>query len=360
MTTLQSIFSPAELQDALYNNRVRMQSHPTITDLRILNYTEKTAYARDWDRVTLACRGLIFREDTGEVLARPFRKFFNYGEAADPWEHNAWGGLTVQDKLDGSLGIGYMHWGQLHIATRGSFSSDQAIEANKILSEKYPAWQPPVGFTPLFEIIYPANRIVVDYGAERDLYLLGYVKIEDGQTYHLAQWDTWPGPKAERFSYPTMNAVLAAPDRKGREGFVIYFFGSDTHVKVKQEDYVQMHKVVTHLSEKRIWEWLSQGRSFQALIATLPDELFDWVSDVAEDILSLVRHFEAAVMLDYDGLTATLSDANPSWSRKEFAERARHYPHSKALFYMLDGKYITELAWRYAQPTSERPVTWRR
>ena len=41
-------------------------------------YTNETIYAQDWDEVTLNARGIAFNELTGEVVARPFKKFFNY------------------------------------------------------------------------------------------------------------------------------------------------------------------------------------------------------------------------------------------------------------------------------------------
>lgn len=40
------------------------------------------------------------------------------------------------------------------------------------LTDRYSAWTPPTGHTVLFEIIYPENRIVVDYGEMEDLVLL--------------------------------------------------------------------------------------------------------------------------------------------------------------------------------------------
>lgn len=58
---------------------LRCQTHPTLP-LTIWNYTEKVQYEKLWDEVTLACRGLVTMDETGEVVARPFKKFFNMEE----------------------------------------------------------------------------------------------------------------------------------------------------------------------------------------------------------------------------------------------------------------------------------------
>jgi len=53
--------------------------------LAILNYTQRCQFERGaWNDTTRLCRGLIYRIDTEEVVARPFPKFFNYGQQEAP------------------------------------------------------------------------------------------------------------------------------------------------------------------------------------------------------------------------------------------------------------------------------------
>jgi RNA ligase len=68
------------LGEMLDGGYVSRRFHPEFPELAILNYTEKTAYEGKWNEVTLKSRGLIYNTDTFEVLARPFKKFFNYGQ----------------------------------------------------------------------------------------------------------------------------------------------------------------------------------------------------------------------------------------------------------------------------------------
>src|SRR4051812_16154524 len=98
--------------------------------------------------LTLACRsrGLIVDRDDN-IIARPFGKFFNHGERLAAEELKslyARAGkdgegkqrlppVHVYDKVDGSLGILYWTSSGPMIATRGSFQSEQAGEANKML-----------------------------------------------------------------------------------------------------------------------------------------------------------------------------------------------------------------------------------
>ena len=79
--------------------------------LVLYNYTDKCTYERAWTSITMACRGLVFDRHTGECVARPFAKFFNLDEhettrlAALP----IGAGFTAFEKLDGSLGIMFLH-----------------------------------------------------------------------------------------------------------------------------------------------------------------------------------------------------------------------------------------------------------
>ena len=54
------------------------QTHPTL-DLTIWNYSPKVQYERLWDDITIQSRGLV-TNSKGEIVARPFKKFFNYEE----------------------------------------------------------------------------------------------------------------------------------------------------------------------------------------------------------------------------------------------------------------------------------------
>ena len=82
------------------------QTHPTL-DLTIWNYSPKVQYEGLWDDITMQCRGLVTNSN-GDVIARPFKKFFNYEEHKPEELPNEY--FEVYEKMDGSLGIVFRKW----------------------------------------------------------------------------------------------------------------------------------------------------------------------------------------------------------------------------------------------------------
>jgi RNA ligase len=80
-------------------------------------------------------RGTVLDRE-GNIVARSFPKFFNYEEVADQVPVKA-DYVYVQEKMDGSLGILFYYQDEWHLATKGSFTSEQAKKGMEILKEKY-------------------------------------------------------------------------------------------------------------------------------------------------------------------------------------------------------------------------------
>lgn len=136
------IFNKYYNQGLLYK-----QVHPTLP-LTIWNYTEEVQYGNKWDEMTLSARGLV-TDEFGTIVARPFKKFFNMEEG----KHTPTSDFEVFEKVDGSLGIVFNYKDEWLIATRGSFTSDQAIKGKEML-DRYPTEKLDKNKTYLFEIIY--------------------------------------------------------------------------------------------------------------------------------------------------------------------------------------------------------------
>ncbi|MET8152964.1 RNA ligase [Actinoplanes sp. NPDC049668] len=349
MALLADVLDPVELATAVENGHVRVQRHPTRPYV-IYNYTEACQYAGAWTPVTLTCRGLIVHGDT--VLARPFEKFFNHDQSHAP-RFLADTAVTVTDKADGSLGIIYRDGADLAIATRGSFASDQARHATEVLRSRYPGFTPPDGLTVLVEIVYPENRIVLDYAGMDDLILLGAVEIATGRTFGPAAVPNWPGPVVDSFAYATLAEALAAPPREGREGLVVHFAGTDQRVKIKYAEYVRLHRLVTGLSARTVWEVLVSGGDLDALTEPLPDELHAWVAGVATALTDQVEALAAAVEAEFAAIVADLA---PGWQRREFAARAVRSEHRGALFLRLDDKDYRPGLWQLVRPAADTPT----
>lgn len=129
---------------------INEQKHPTL-DLIIWNYSQRCQFAKEWNAYTEMCRGLI-TDSEGNIVARPFRKFFNWGErdVNIPEEMP-----EVTEKVDGSMGILYFDGERPYIATRGSFKSEQALHATELIQKSGLTKKDFIdGKTYIFEIIY--------------------------------------------------------------------------------------------------------------------------------------------------------------------------------------------------------------
>lgn len=279
MLLLSTLFGPNKLSKYIQDGIISEMTHPVYWQLAILNYTHKAQHENIWDDVTEVCRGLIYDKRNGSVVARPFRKFFNLNtsfrpetmEEALPCETP-----ETLEKLDGSLGILYQWDGMPYIATRGSFASEQAKWAtawfqDKIMAAPYSSFNSigPEGYTPIFEIIYKENRIVVSYDFE-GLVLLGFVNVLDGS--ELPYEDVVDYARLNNFrcakKYPFDLSIAKTTNDPNIEGFVLQYrkdkegkeLNPPLRIKVKTEDYCRLHKVITGLNTKGIWEHLREGK----------------------------------------------------------------------------------------------------
>jgi len=281
---------------------IKETTHPKYK-WRIYNYTPVAVHEGIWNEATRAARGLILDwNDT--VLARPFPKFFNLGEEQDielPDED-----FIVYDKMDGSLGIIFHAEGHWNVATRGSFSSVQAEVGALILDNYYPHTNMDTSLTYLVEIIYPKNRIVIDYGTKEDIVFLGAINTKTGQEY-LPGMITTSFPQVDTMSITgktfSLNNIPDLPqffnyrDGTKHEGFVVRF-SSGYRIKVKIPDYKRIHRIVTNASNKTIWELMSTGQEIDILLEDVLPEDFKLWAIVIQD--KLQNQFEDLHLLAHD------------------------------------------------------------
>lgn len=348
---INDLFDAAQLVASIEAGLVRARQHPT-QPLTIYNYAEMAVYTRSWNAVTSQCRGLIV-DNEGYVIARPWPKFFNYGEHPEG-SLSLTDRVEVTDKADGSLGIlvDDGRYGGPFLATRGSFASDQALHGTQVYRDRYAGrWTPDPAKTYLFEIVYPNNRIVLDYAGLDDLILLGMVDKLTGQTFGPESDPTWPGPRVQTFPHATLTDALAAEPRPNAEGIVVRFVDIDLLVKIKQQDYVELHRIVTGLNARVVWEKCAESEGLPALLEALPDEFQQWAIDLAaglneqaEEIERQAREEHGFILRDLDG---------KEWGRKEYAEHAVRSPHRALLFLLLDGRPLREHVWKTIKPSGD-------
>lgn len=333
-------------QSMLIQKYIRV-NHSDVYDLRIIHYTESAQFDKVWNEVTRQCRGIIV-DSEWNIIARPFDKFMNYGEnQADKFLMDY--RVQVTDKMDGSLGIIYYAPGHgWRVATKGSLHSEQAEWATK----KLWSMQKPASFhkewTYLVEIIYPSNRIVLNYGDTEGLFLIGARDIKSGHVRLPDDLPFWTGPKTKTFPYETLREALEAPPRHNAEGYVVYFPDLDYRMKIKQSDYVSLHKVVTGLTPRRIWESMKEGKTLEELCEIVPDEWHVWLRQTYYDIKTNFTAIKQFTWIEYRELENRVGTAD----RKKFAAEALTMRRPSLMFLLLDGKDIFPAIWDEIRPAA--------
>ena len=335
---------------------LQKQIHPTL-DLTIWNYSPKVQYERLWDEITVQCRGLV-TNSKGEIVARPFTKFFNYEELTPEEIPNEY--FDVYEKMDGSLGILFNYQGEWILATRGSFTSPQSRKGRELL-EKYDYNRLHSDYTYLFEIIYSENRIVCVYDFE-DLVLLGVIHTETGDEVNIHNTDNEDVRLKNMLNnlnfkivtlYKTWGEgydILKKEISKDKEGYVIRF-KNGFRMKIKGEEYVRLHRIITNISNRDIWEYLKDGRPLDDILDKVPDEFYDWVKKTKEELISQYETLDK----EYQWIFKIINRVPGIENRGVFASFAKKYKHPNLLFNMLDGKDYSEQIWKLLYPPYSKP-----
>lgn len=313
------------LEDYLENNLIQRQQHPKLP-LYIWNYTPRVQYERLWDDITIKCRALITNKE-GEVISKSFDKFFNIEEVSElPQEP-----FKVYEKLDGSLITFFWYESEFIVASKGSFTSEHAIEANKILqSYDLSIFDKTKSYSA--ELIAPWNRIVCDYGQEEKVVLLS--KFDKfGNEYDIEKYKDKIEvvKKYDIFELESIKSLI----KDDQEGFVVRF-DSGYRIKVKGSEYVRLHKIVTELSEKAIFEYVSEGKNIEDLIEKVPDEFYNWVKSVQSELTNKYKETLLECEKSYKELA----------TRKETALYFMTQKYPEVLFKMLDKKDFSKSIWK--------------
>ncbi len=343
-------FDPKALPTLMAQGYILSQTHPSLP-LTIYNYTAKAQYDKYWNDATLHCRGLVLDWDD-RPIARPLPKFFNLQE----YQGNLPDGVpNIYEKLDGSLIILFYYQGQWEVASRGSFASEQAQMARGLLAN----YQTEVArldreYTYLFEIVYPSNRIVVDYGEAQRLVLLAAVHTQTGVELNHEDVD-WSD---KAVSYP----ATAVPEwiksieeqqaeLNNHEGFILKW-PNGFRLKYKLADYVRLHRIITRVQAKDIWECLSQNQDLHQFLDSVPDEFYNWVKDTKLELETKYQAIETECLRVFKEFSDAL---DREVERKEWAIYFQQQKYPGVLFLMLDRRDYTQVIWKLIKPGYQRP-----
>ena len=247
----------------------------------VINYNVMMADTFDCN-IRRECRGIIFDTATGEILRRPFHKFFNVNEREETQDHRV--DLSqphaILEKLDGSMIAPFivndqMVWGTKMGATDVAKPVEEFMKNNPEY-EVFASEMIELGWTPIFEWCSRKQRIVMDY-PEDQLILTAIRDLESGKYFshnHLKiVGNDWDIPVVHAYAPRTdMKAFVSyVAGLEDLEGFVIRF--NDGHMlKLKCDWYIQIHKAKEAILQDRNIVELILDDKLDDVKAHLPQE----------------------------------------------------------------------------------------
>ena len=316
------------------------QVHPVLP-LRIWNYSQVTAYdltGNSWDDVTLACRGLVTDLDGENLVSRGFPKFFNIEEG----KHIPTEKFHIYKKMDGQyIGV-FLYNGEVVVNSRGSFTSEYANKAREILFERYSKAIELMkeNRTYVFELI-GFERIVVKYD-ETDLIFLGSFENVLEETFeeyfceHVKQVEKYDG-----LDYRTVKGI----DLDGEEGYVV-LFSNGNRCKIKFDNYIQLHRIVTNLSNRYIFNELKENGSLDRILNFIPDEFYSEVKRVEDELKADYS------LVENECFYIVIKAIKNCETRKEIAEYFKRFSktYRNICFNMLECRGYSTSIWRSIEP----------
>ena len=275
---------------------------PEVTD-------ELTAIRRE-------CRGLIFKSGTGELISRPYHKFFNLGERAETQLERCdfSGDALLYAKLDGSMVRAIPLPGGYRLATKMGVTS-VAMQAEEFVARRphlNQFFRDLVGehgiHTPIFEWCSRANRVVLDYPEPR-LVLTAVRDTLTGRYWSYSELQDL----AQHYQLELVNAApfsdLAAVREQCRlleqeEGYVVR--DADGHmVKIKSDWYLVLHRTLDRVRfEKDVLAIVLNNSLDDIRSVLIPSVLADieiyntavWrgIAQTVDQLIPLIQHARAA------------------------------------------------------------------
>ncbi len=228
-------------------------------------------------------RGVTFRISTGEIVSRPYHKFFNLGEAPETKEFVIdWTQPhCILEKLDGSMVRPYSIGGDIRFATRMGLT-DVAAQADVFCQSHqnildFADLCLDQGLTPIFEWCSRQNRVVIDHPQDRMVLTairsnvsgryMPYKDMKDmAEDYGVEVVRAYEGVEdLDAFVKHTRNLENA-------EGYVVRF-DDGLFFKIKADQYVGLHKVLGLLqSESTMVEMTLHGTLDDAIGRFRPED----------------------------------------------------------------------------------------
>lgn len=232
------------------------------------------------------CRGLVLDENF-DLVARGFRRFFNYGEVDDPfnWQES----VVCSEKVDGSLIILYFWNGKWRINTRFSFGDGQINDSpytwESLVSSLLDFSKLNPELTYVMELCSRYNKVVRDYPTP-SLFLLSvfdrYNELYFNETMTIGKSigvSTSNSYKVSSYDDVEYHLNSISSNDQTFEGFVLRD-RDNNRFKVKSLLYLSLHRLANNgnlCSPKNIIPLILDGEI---------DEVITYFPEMKDDILN--------------------------------------------------------------------------
>ena len=273
-----------------------------------------------WDKYDgfyLECRSVVIDIKENRLVVTPFKKFRNLNECEETSIENISKRIKnakcveFSDKLDGSMQA--VRYYNDSIVMCGSTSLNP--EFSWRLKDGYKMLFSRAGYidlimdnpllTFIFEYISIKDAHVVVYSKEQEgLYLIGIRNSVTGEEYSYADVNAY----AEKYNVPsttvfnkTLDEVVNELDDKKSneaEGFVVNIDGYK--VKIKYNDYVNMHRVMSEISSVNLVIKNIADGTFDDMISKVPTAYKDRVMKTANVVFKYIHNTELEIKEYFD------------------------------------------------------------
>jgi RNA ligase len=303
-------------------------------------------------KIRRECRGMIFDTATGNLISRPYHKFFNVGEREETNLDKI--DLTqphvVLEKLDGSMIRPIPTPEGFRLGTKAGIT-DVAMNAEYFVADK-PEYAKFIkssfacGLTPIFEWCSRKNRIVVDYSednliltAVRDMRSGNYIPysqmVETGKNYDIPVVKAIAGDETD--IEKIVDHIRKWDDGEG----AVIRFDNGHMVKIKADEYILRHRSKEQInSEKNI---------IQVILNDSVDDMIPLLtSEDAQRLKDFQQKFWCAVDEVSSDLTKIFKGGDMMYPDKkefavEFVNRMLLPIHRPFMFGMKQGKECKQL-----------------
>ena len=321
-----------------------------------------------WTKDNLIFRSSVWDKE-GNPVSLSFKKFFNWDESPtiDPAPSNL-DGAKLMEKLDGSTLIVSRYKGITVMRTRGTVDAYQQANADELtfLREKYDKFfefieaQENTSVSYIFEWLSPSNRIVLDYGNDPDMVLIGVIfhndysmMSQDGLSTVASQLQL---RRPKFYSYDSIDDMKKSVEAlRDQEGLCVYYKDEQCIRKVKSAHYLYLHRAKSEISsiEKVIdvyIDWFMDRHTLSHEATGYP-EFFKYLTEKFDYEIATMAQGHASRICDAMKEVKKIMDALVIFSfhrinmprKQAAAEILQAYGstgRAAIVFKMLDAKYI--------------------